>query len=193
MDKKKGLIVLLAVLVLTGIGFSTEKAIRQGSFEVVLGSYSINEPRFEAVYPKGGMIGGVALSANLVSNFNAYMEIKYYSRVGELSFTGEKTELSILPLSFGARYIYPLPYLSGMFHPYGGGGFDVYFYYEDNPIGTVLNSTSGYHLMGGTYIRFLQGFPLMLNLKLKYTWAEAKENNIQLGGLEFAFGFVLAF
>jgi hypothetical protein len=170
---------------------ATEKAIRQGSVELLLGTYDMNEPRFDAVYPSGGIMPGLALSVAIVSDFNLYLEAKYYSRQGELTFSKEKTNFYMIPVSLGLRYIFPL----GMFNPYLGGGVDYYFFNEDNPIGTLLTSTPGYHLSGGIYFRFSQSVPLMLGLKAKYTWARTTNNDIQvqLGGLEYGVGLTLVF
>lgn len=189
-----GCLVLLYVLSLPAfsLDFSfREKPIRQGSVEFFFGSYNMNEPRFDAVYPGGGVIAGLGLSSALVSNVNFYLEIKAYTRTGTLTFTKEKTELTLVPISLGVRYIFPF----GLFNPYAGGGADFYFYYEDNPIGTVLNYANGYHLLAGTYIQPLGKVPILINLKLKYTTARAEENNIkiQLGGLEYAASLAFAF
>ncbi len=192
MDRRKGLILLLAIFVLNALTFSaTGRPIRQGTVELTFGGYSMNEPRFDAVYDKGGLMAGFGLSATVVSNFNFYLDVQYYHRAGELSFSKEKTDFYLLPISLGIRYIFPL----GLANPYVGAGGDFYFYYEDNPIGSVLNQTGGYHLSGGAYFRFSENVPVLLNLKLKYTWAKATENNIsiQLGGFEYALALVFAF
>ncbi len=191
-DKRKGIVLLAAIFILNALTFSaTERPIRQGTVELIFGAYSMNEPRFDAVYNKGGLMAGFGLSASIVSNFNFYLDVQYYKRAGELSFSKEKTDFYLLPISLEVRYIYPL----GLANPYVGAGGDFYFYYEDNPIGTVLNHTGGYHLSGGAYFRFSKAIPLLLNLKLKYTWAQATENNIkiQLGGFEYALALVFAF
>lgn len=168
-----------------------EKPIRQGSVELIFGSYNMNEPRFDAVYSGAGMMAGLGLSSAIASNVNFYLEIKSYIRKGTLTFTKEKTEFTLVPISLGLRYIFPF----GLFNPYAGGGADFYFYYEDNPIGTVLNYTNGYHFLAGTYIQFLKKVPVLINLKLKYTTAKAEENSvkIQLGGLEYTVSLVFTF
>ena len=168
-----------------------EKPIRQGSVEFIFGSYNMNEPRFDAVYPGGGMMAGLGLSSAIASNVNFYLEIKSYIRKGTLSFTKEKTEFTLVPISLGVRYIFPF----GIVNPYAGAGADFYFYYEDNPIGTVLNYTNGYHFLAGTYLRFLKNVPVLINLKLKYTTARAEEDGvkIQLGGLEYTASLVFTF
>jgi len=192
MNVKKGTIWLAAFLGLNICLFpAADRAIRQGSVEFTLGSYSMNEPRFKAVYPEGGLIAGLTLSSALISNLNIYLDLKYYSRQGALTFSKEKTTLYIVPLDVGVRYIFPL----GHFHPYLGAGLDFYFYYEDNAIGSALSSANGYHVTGGLYFRFAKGAPVMINLRLKHTWARAEEDGIavQLGGLEYCAGLTFVF
>jgi len=170
---------------------SPDRAIRLGTIEFSVGGYKMNEPRFEAAYPSGGPIGGLTLSSALVSNFNIYLDIKYYSRQGQLTFSREETNFYMVPIDVGVRYIYAL----GPLLPYLGAGLDFYLYYEDNAIGTVLNSTNGYHVTAGTYLRFGQSVPVMINLRAKYTWAKAERdaNQIQLGGLEYCIGLVFTY
>jgi hypothetical protein len=192
MSTKKAALFLAVSLALNILAFSsTERTIRQGSVEFILSGYNMNEPRFDAVYDTGGLMSGLSLSAAIVSNVNFYLDIRYYSREGKLTFSQEKTNFYIVPVDLGVRYIYPF----GLFNPYLGAGLDFYFYYEENPIGTVLNYTNGYHITGGTYIRPLKNIPVLINLRLKYTWAKAEENNIsiQLGGFEYGAGLALTF
>jgi len=164
---------------------------KQGTVEFIYGRFTPSDAQFKKVYQKGGSIEGLILSGNLVSNFNLYLEVKAFSRSGELTFTKEKTKFFMLPLSLGVRYILP----RGWFLPYAGFGTDFYFYYENNPIGTVTNYAHGYHLQGGTYIRPAESVPVWLNLKLKYTKAQAeyKGRTLELGGLEFGIGLALVF
>ena len=189
---RKAALSLTAFFALNIFTFSSpERAIPQGSVEFTLGSYSMNEPRFEAAYPSGGLMVGLTLSSAIASNVNFYLDIKYYSRQGALTFSKEKTTFYLVPIDLGIRYIYPL----GFFHPYLGAGIDFYLYYEDNPLGTVLNYANGYHITGGTYLRFAKSIPVMVNVRLKYTWVKAEENaiQIQLGGLEYSAGLTFAF
>ncbi len=192
MNLKKAALFLIVSFGLHPFVFSsTERTIRQGSVEFTLGGYSMNEPRFDAVYESGGLMSGISLSAAIISDVNFYLDVKYYYRVGKLTFSQEKTTLYIVPVTLGLRYIYPL----GLFSPYLGAGADFYFFYEENPIGTVLNHTNGFHIMGGTYVRFSKSVPVLLNLRLKYTTAKADQNDIQiqLGGFEYGAGLAFAF
>jgi hypothetical protein len=194
MTRIKGAVLfsLAGILALYAFPLSAQdRPILQGSIEVILGSYKMNEPRFDAVYPKGGLLAGLGASAAIVSNLNFYLEAKYWEREGALTFSKEKTRLWLVPISVGARYIVPL----GIVNPYLGTGGDIYFYYEDNAIGRTANSATGYHVLGGFYLRFARSLPLMINLKVKYTWAKTTQDDftIQLGGPEYAAGIALAF
>jgi hypothetical protein len=189
---KARLIALAAFLALAAFPIGAqERPMEQGSLEVILGGYDMNEPRFDAVYPKGGLLAGLGASARIISNLNLYLEAKYWEREGELTFSGESTTFRLFPISLGVRYILPL----GVLNPYAGAGGDIYFYYEDNAIGTTINSASGYHAMAGTYLRLSRSAPLMINLKAKYTWVNTAEGDfeIKLGGFEYAVGLALAF
>lgn len=188
---RKPFVILLALLSSIYVGaIPAQATIKQGTIEFVMGNYNLDEPRFTAIYEKGGPIAGLILSSTLVSDFNFYLEIKYFAKTGKLTYSKEKTRMALLPVSLGLRYILPI----GFFHPYAGGGGDFYIYYENNPIGTVLNYTNGYHALGGFYLQFGK-LPLMMNVKVKYTRAMAEESGkkIQLGGLEYGAGFVIAF
>lgn len=164
---------------------------RQGTFEIYLGSYSINDQRFKDVYETGGAIRGILLSSALFYNFDFYTEIKAFYKVGQLTYTKEETKLLLVPVSLGVRFVFP----SQIILPYVGLGGDVYFYYENNIIGTVLNMAKGYHVFGGAYLQLGKKIPLMLNVKLKYTTAKAKNNDLslQLGGLEYGASLALSF
>jgi len=194
MDRRAraGALVLAAVLVIAVRPLpAQERPIEQGSLDALLGRYSMKEPRFETVYPKGGLLAGLGASARIISNLNLYLEAKYWEREGGLTFSGEPTTFRLFPISLGARYIVPL----GVINPYLGAGGDIYFYYEDNAIGTTANSATGAHATAGTYVRLSRDWPLMIHLKAKYTWIKASgaDFDVELGGFEYLAGLSLAF
>ncbi len=166
-------------------------SIPQGTVELLTGRYKVAEPRFQAVYPPSGPIHGLALSANLIPPVNFYLEIKYFRRQGTLTYTKEKTEFHLLPISLGLRAIIPI----GILHPFAGAGADFYTYYESNAIGTVFNFTNGLHLLAGLYVQAGK-LPLFFGARVKYTRAQAEEQKgrqVQLGGLETSFGLAFSF
>lgn len=184
----------LLIILGTGLGLAAPASAtvgRQGTVEFFLGGYSISEPRFKEIYPTGGTVPALSLTSTVFWNIDLYLEVKGLNRTGKLTFTGEKTTLILVPLSLGLRYVQPL----WLFQPYVGAGFDIYLFYENNPIETVFNYVRGTHFEGGTYIQFAKSVPLLLNFKLKYTKADFTRNDvtIKLGGLEYSAGLALAF
>jgi len=194
MDKraKVGALFLAAMLVFAARPLpAQERPIEQGSLDVLLGRYAMKESRFETVYPKGGLLAGLGASARIISNLNLYLEAKYWEREGGLTFSGEPTTFRLFPISLGVRYIVPL----GLINPYLGAGGDIDFYYEDNAIGTTVNSAVGAHATAGAYVRLSKSWPLMVQLKAKYTWIKAggADFDVELGGFEYLAGLSLAF
>ena len=188
--KTTALLVLTALATMTcpGFGASTE---RQGTVEVFLGNYNMREPLFKTVYQQGGSLQGLILSSALVFNVDFYLELKALYKTGQLTYSKEKTTLLLVPVSLGLRYVLPL----GFLQPYAGGGLDFFLFYESNPIGSLFNYVQGYHFLGGFYLRFAKSFPILLNFRIKTTQALAEVNNrkVELGGLEYGGGLVLAF
>lgn len=164
---------------------------RQGAVELVYGQYRLNEPRFEAVYPAGGTVQGISVSAALPYGTNLYFEARHFSRSGALTYSGAKTSVHMLPLSLGVRYVHPVRFV----FPYAGAGGDVYMVFENNPIGTFADTAAGVHMQFGAYIGLPETVPILINLRVKRTWVAAKEQGLtlQLGGLEYSAGLVFAF
>ena len=182
---------LAAAILLTAVLAPLSRAaVKQGTIEFMMGGYHVSEPRFTAVYKEGGAVRGLILSSMLVRNFNFYLEIKYFQKTGLLTYTQEKSDFYLLPISLGVRYILPFVLL----HPYAGAGGDFYLYYEKNPIGNVLNYTTGLHALGGVYVQFGK-LPIFLNLRVKLTTARAEEQGktLQLGGWEYGAGLAVSF
>lgn len=181
------LCLLNVVSVSSGLSSSNNK----GTFEIFIGHYDLSESRFKAVYPGGGIIAGIGLSVPVVQNFNLYIEAKGFHKSGELTYSKEKTQLFLLPISFDILYTVPL----GPITPYVGGGIDFHFYFETNPIGNVADYSTGYNFQGGTYFHFSKNFPVLINLKIKYSKANKMVNNlkIELGGIEYGVGLAFVF
>lgn len=190
--RRKGwLFVFSLAIFIFGFSSSSLAFKRQGTFELSIGNYSLTEPRFEAVYQKGGMIEGIALSVFFIHDFDFFFEMKGFYKSGELTYTKENTHFLLVPVSLGVRYSRPWRFLC----PYIGLGIDYIFYMETNPIQSIVNYTRGFHLRGGSYIRIAENVPIWLNIRLKYTTAKTEENDleIQLGGFEYGAGLVFVF
>lgn len=168
---QKWILFVVFFCTISPFSYPSENNYIQGTVEFFLGNYNMDESRFKAVYGKEVAIKGIAFSASVFRFINIYFEAKYFKKDGELTYTKEKTTLQLLPVSLGIRFIKKF----GLFYPFIGAGGDLYFYHEDNPIGTVLNYTRGYHFQGGVYIQPIKKIPLLFGARLKYTRAETQE------------------
>ncbi len=189
---RKSLMSILAVLTLLAPAIIPVSAQQKGgTLEILYGGYSIKDARFKAIYPGTSTIQGIALSIFPARNINLCLEITPLYREGRLTYSEEKTNFVLLPLSLTARYIRSFGFLS----PYIGLGADMVYFIEDNPIGTVIDFANGFHFQGGTYLRFGKKIPIWLNLKFQYTGVKAKQNGatIDLGGWQYAIGLAFVF
>ncbi len=190
--RKTGLAGLAALTALSlAAPRNASASIRQGTIEYLTGRSSISEPKFKTIYQDTGSIQGLSMSGTLFFNLNMYLDVKTMTRTGTLSFTKEKTTFRMVPISMGLRYILPLP----IAHPYVGAGIDWYFYNEDNPIETVVDATTGSHLLLGVYLHPFERVPLALNLRAKFTSADAVMEGVpvKLGGTELGVTFAIVF
>lgn len=163
----------------------------QGTVEFYLGNYRIAEPIFKTVYQPGGSIQGLGLTANLFANFDFYFEVKGMVKTGSLSYSQEKTDFVLIPISLGLRAAFPVAFVV----PFAGAGLDYFVYYEKNPIGTTLNYAKGWHLQGGVYLRFGKSFPILPFVKAKWSLVKAVlgTRTVDLGGIEYGAGLAVAF
>jgi hypothetical protein len=189
--RRAALAIILAVAFSAGTAVAETAPLWQGTVEFSLGSYHIAEPLFDTIYQPGGSIKGLGLSANLIPHLDFYLDVKVMSKNGLLSHTKEKTTFVLVPISLGLRGSYPLAFVK----PFAGLGIDTYIYFENNPIGTVVNYAKGWHATGGIYLEFGKNIPLLPFVKIKYTMikASADGRTIDLGGWEYAGGLAVGF
>lgn len=188
---------IAALAIILAVAFGAGPAVAetappwQGTVEFSLGRYNIAEPLFDTIYQPGGSIKGLGLSANLIPHLDFYLDVKMMSKNGLLSHTQEKTSFVLLPISLGLRGSYPLAFVK----PFAGLGIDYFIYFENNPIGTVVNYAKGWHVAGGIYLEFGKNIPILPFAKIKYTMvkASAGERTIDLGGWEYGAGLAIAF
>jgi len=185
----KRVFVLAAVLALCGAASAAIE--RQGSFEILLGNFRINDPLFETIYTNSGPIRGLAITAALFFHFDFYLEVKVFTQKGLLSFSREATNFSLIPFSVGFRYRAPL----GLIEPFIGAGLDYDVFYEKNSIGTTVDYARGSHFLAGVSLRPGRSFPVAVTGRIKYTAIKAVHGGrtIDLGGFEAGGGLSLIF
>jgi len=186
---------LLAVLAVLGFvppGVEAQDAPRrQGTVEFFYGGYSVADPLFDTVYQPGGAIQGLGFTAALLPHVDFYFDLKAMAKNGLLSHSQEKTTFVLIPLSLGIRGSFAVAFL----RPFAGAGFDYYAFVETNPIGTVVDKATGWHLVGGVYVQIGKRFPILPFFRIKQAFVKSAAGNgtINLGGFEWGGGLAIAF
>jgi len=155
-----------------------------------LGYYSMADSIFKNTYGSGNFMYGGSLSYDLMKNIEIRGEISYFKDKGEMTLTKEEIKFSIIPIVIGMRYkLVEIKKLS----PYLGVGLDFFSYKEKARIGNTSDSTTGFHVEGGSYITLGRRFHIDLNLR--YTKADDKpyDEKIKLGGLRAGIGVGFSF
>jgi len=189
--RRAGAAAVLLAFVFTGAAVAGAADDRQGTIEFSYGRYNMADPLFETVYQPGGSIGGIGLTARIVSFVDFYLDAKLMKKDGQLSYSKEKTTLALVPISLGIRGSIPVAFVE----PFAGLGLDKYIFYEKNPIGTTVSHATGWHLNGGLYIRFGKAVPILPFVRIKYAMVKSTINDktVDLGGLEYGAGLAVAF
>lgn len=183
--------VLLAFILGSGTVPAGAAEDRQGTIEFSYGRYNMADPLFKTVYQQGAAMGGLGLTARLVSFVDFYLDARYMRKEGQLSYSKEKTSLVLIPISLGLRGCWPVSFIE----PFIGLGLDTYIFYETNPIGTTVDHAAGWHVGGGFYVRLGKSVPILPFARIKYAMVKSsiKDKTVDLGGLEFGAGLAVAF
>ncbi len=110
-----------------------------------------------------------------------------FSKTGRLTFTGETTKISVIPLYAGAS----VRARGKVVRPYAAAGAALVLFKETNPIGRVSGGRLGFVGQVGLLVK-LAGW-LALDLKGDYLYAKAKPADVaaHLGGFRFGLGLAL--
>lgn len=190
----EGLLIAAAVLFLgSGLGsaFAQADIPRQGTIEFFSGQYGIADPLFKTVYQPGGSIQGLGFTAALAPYIDFYFDLKLMVKNGLLSHSQEESDFVLLPISLGLRGTLTVAF----FRPFIGAGFDYFAFLESNPIGTITDRATGWHLTGGFYLQIGKRFPILPFFRMKQTFVKiaAGTGTINLGGFEWGGGVAIAF
>jgi hypothetical protein len=120
----------------------------------------------------------------LWKNLELWVGASFFSKKGELSFTGEETKVRIIPIGGGVKYISSV----GGINYYSGIGINYYLYKETNPIGDA--SKGGFGILGmiGSFMKVTRG--LIIDLYIDYSYCKMKpaDYRINIGGFEAGIG-----
>jgi opacity protein-like surface antigen len=163
-----------------------------GGFRVggSIGYYSVADSIYKDTYGSGDFIYGGFLSYDLLRSFEIRGEVGYFKDKGQMTLTREEIKFSMIPVVIGMRVkLVKIKKLS----PYLGAGVDFYSFKERARLGDTSDSTTGFHIEGGSYIALGKRFHLDFNLR--YVKADAKpfDETIKLGGWRAGLGMGYSF
>lgn len=141
---------------------------------------------------QGGFVPGANIYLPLSKGLNFYLGGEYFSKAGQLTFTGEDVKINVMVFSGGLRQTLS----HGSFRPYLAAGVCYFMYSEKSIIGEVSGSNLGYLGELGLLVRLSS--KLDLNIFGKYDLRKAKSEegeaaSAELGGLFLGAGFVFRF
>lgn len=175
---KKLRILLIFIVFFTGASHASKFLIE------IKGSYfSPTEKAFQDIYG-GGMTFGGEVSIGIWKKLQFWLGGNYYSGAGELTYTGEKTSLQIIPIGGGLKY----EFSTGTLRFYGGIGVNLYNYRETNILGEAKESSLGYIGKIGVYIQLTKG--LLIDIYSEYTYCKMTpaDFTINIGGITAGLG-----
>jgi len=143
------------------------------------GYFQPSDENFREIYG-GGLAYGGELNLRVSSNWWLCVGLDYFSRTGQLTFTKERTELTIIPLGMGLAYFQSL-------HPaevYLALGWHYFKYKESNPIGMAEKGSSGVTLEPGILLVVFRGLRLRVFFRYSYYRLQPADYRINIGGLQ---------
>ena len=94
---------------------------------------------FKDVYGNGPAFGA-EFSYEIWKGFSAWIGGSSFNKGGELTFSGDSTDVRIIPLELGIQYVYKA---SNSFSLYGGLGMAYVLFDEENFLGSVTENQLG--------------------------------------------------
>lgn len=158
--------------------------------------YSRFEPsdlRYKKVYQTGREIYSLeiyqGMYADIYHNFGFTAEIRRYAKKGHATLTQESTQLLLVPVGIGVRYVLNIDH----FVPWIEVGADYVSYTETSDLRSTSGSTLGYHLQAGFYLETPGLESLKIKISIRHSKAPTEENGIRidLGGVEYGIGLAL--
>lgn len=180
---KKLITFFIFFVFLTGISNAAKFTIE------IKGSYfSPTEAAFQDIYGAGITYGG-EVSIGLWKNLQFWLGGNYYSGDGELTYTGEETNLQIIPIGGGLKY----EFSKGTLRFYGGIGINYYQYKESNVIGDVNEGGIGFVGKIGVNLNVTRNLFFDLFIDYSYCKMTPADITINIGGIAAGIGLGYVF
>jgi|GEM_PF-724519 len=156
------------------------------SFSMALlraGYFLAADSAYTDVYQNGLIYGGELRIGG--SKIAGWLEGSYRAETGELTYTKEQTDVSVMAVEAGALY----RFMTGNLIPYAGAGIGYFMFKEENEaIGQIKQNKIGFCLVGGA--SYVLGKSFVVDARLKYAFCSMKpaDFDIQVGGLTIGIG-----
>ncbi len=143
-----------------------------------------SEEAFSDIYG-GGIKFGAETSIEVWRRLVVWLGGSYFSKKGELTFTKEETELRIMAIGGGIKYVFPV---GAGIDVYGAGGVNYCSYDEENVLGEVSKEGVGVVVKAGGLIKIIKD--LFLDIYASYSYCKMKpaDFKINIGGFGAGFG-----
>ncbi|MBN1271895.1 MAG: outer membrane beta-barrel protein [Candidatus Aminicenantes bacterium] len=147
-----------------------------------------SDEMFREVYGGGFMFGG-GLGVRIINLVEIWVDGSYFSKTGELTYTGEETKITLFPIGVEGRVFLPLSVVK----LYGGAGLAYYNFKESNILGEVEKSALGVRFKAGVVIEL----PVKLSIDVFGGYSLCKMTpvaiEIDVGGIEAGLGLRYGF
>lgn len=138
---------------------------------------------FKDIYGGGLKFGG-AMTFSLSDRLDIYFEGSYLQKKGELSYTREETDLTIVPIFAGLRYRLS----KGRFQPFFGLGAGYFSFKETNVIGEVSKGGIGFQGKAGGLMFITKSLFFEISAAYSYCRMKPADFSINIGGFEAGLG-----
>lgn len=175
-----------AVLLLLAAGGSA--AAQEFVISATGGWFQPRDKDFREIYG-GGPVFGLQAYLTVTGGLGIWAGVDYYSKSGEITFTGERTEIRLIPIYAGLRYQIG----SGAFRPYIAGGPAYVRFREETPLGSVEDGAFGVIGQAGLVVQVLRFLHLDFHGRFSAASAKPVELEEEIGGLTGAVGLAFVF
>jgi len=176
---KKAIRFVFAVVILPSVSIANT-----GTIEANLSYfYPMFEEAFQDIYG-GGLSYGGDLTLNVWKNVGIWFGASSFSGKGELTFTREETQISLVSLVLGGNYTF----FTSPVNFYAGLGARFVLYKESNVLGEVNDSGFGIEAKVGLYKKLLAGLFVDLFVGLSTCRMQPADFKINVGGFKSGIG-----
>lgn len=144
---------------------------------------------FKDVY-KGGILTQLEFGMKVMDQLEVGVNVGYFGKTGELTFTKEETKISIISFELDTKYLF----MTGDFVPYAGVVLNYNLYQEESDtMGKLDHSGVGFGAVVGGYYHFSESMALDLFVNYKYCQMKPEEIEFNIGGIKAGIGLKFNF